>query len=138
MTWIDWVRDGASWLLLLGGGFFCLVGGFGIVTFPSFYQRIHAASVTDSLGAALIILGLFLQADHWMVGAKLVLLILFLWITGPTAAHALVKAAYARGLEAEIDFPAEVRDPDAPPVPEEEDSDAPDPIEGVRYGRRST
>ncbi len=136
MSWLGWVLDGASWIVLVGGGFFCLVGGFGLVTFPSFYQRIHAASVTDSLGAALIVLGLLFQVDHWTVAVKLLLLILFLWITGPTAAHALVKAAYARGLRAEIGLPAEARHPDDDPVSAQEDKGEPAWIPGVRYGER--
>jgi hypothetical protein len=45
-----------------GGGFFCVVGGIGLLRMPDFYTRMHAASVTETLGAGLILLGLMLQA----------------------------------------------------------------------------
>jgi multisubunit Na+/H+ antiporter MnhG subunit len=48
--------------LVLGGGFFCLVGGIGLLRMPDFYTRMHAASVTETLGAGLMLLGLMLQA----------------------------------------------------------------------------
>ncbi len=122
-----------SWVSLVLGGFFCLVGGFGMVHFDSFFLRIHAAGVTDSLGAALIILGLAFQATSVAIFIKLALLILFLWVTGPTATHALVKAAYAFGVKAEIDLPPLARDPDAPPVPEDEGKHGKPVVAGVSY-----
>lgn len=136
MTTIDLMRDVVSWFFLVSGGFFCLVGGFGLIKFDSFYQRIHAAGVTDSLGAALIVGGLLFQADHWMIAAKLILLVVFLWVTGPTSSHALVKAAYALGLKAEIALPEEARHPDAPEEPCGDDPGRPEALAGVRYGGR--
>ncbi|MGH8705093.1 MAG: cation:proton antiporter, partial [Burkholderiales bacterium] len=53
--------DVASWFLLVAGGLFCLVGGVGVLRMPDFYTRLHAASVTDILGAGLVLLGLCLQ-----------------------------------------------------------------------------
>ena len=136
MSTLDIVRDVLSWVFLVSGGFFCLVGGFGLISFDSFYQRIHAAGVTDSLGAALVVGGLLFQADHWMIAAKLVLLVVFLWVTGPTSTHALVKAAYALGLRAEIALPEQARHPDAPEEPCEDDPGKPPVLTGVRYGKR--
>ena len=54
--------DIASWFLLLAGGAFCLVGALGMLRMPDFYTRIHAASVSDAVGAGLILTGLLLQA----------------------------------------------------------------------------
>ncbi len=90
--------DGLSWLCLLGGGFFCLVGALGLVRMPDFLTRMHAASVIETLGAGLILLGLMLQAGFTLVFAKLVMLGLLLLLTSPSATHALAKAALARGL----------------------------------------
>jgi multicomponent Na+:H+ antiporter subunit G len=92
------VVDIASWLCLLGGSAFCVIGGIGMLRMPDFYTRSHAASLTDTLGAALILLGLGLQSGFNLVSAKLVLVLIFLYLTSPTATHALVKAAYSRGL----------------------------------------
>ena len=90
--------DGLSWLCLLGGGFFCVVGALGLVRMPDFLTRMHAASVIETLGAGLILLGLMLQAGFNLVFAKLIMLGLLLLLTSPSATHALAKAALARGL----------------------------------------
>ena len=92
------VLDILSWILLLTGTGFCLVGGIGMVRLPDFFSRIHAASMTDSLGAALILLGLMLQAGIGIVAVKLFTVWAFIWLTSPAASHALAKAAYASGI----------------------------------------
>ncbi len=93
-----WV-DGLSWVCLIGGGFFCIVGAVGMLRMPDFFTRMHAASIVDTLGAALILLGLVLQAGATLVSAKLAMIGLLLFFTSPTAAHALARAALARGLD---------------------------------------
>jgi multicomponent Na+:H+ antiporter subunit G len=91
--------DLASWACLVAGGFFCVVGGLGLVRMPDLYTRMHAASVTDTLGAGLVLAGLLLQAGVTLVGAKLVVIGLLIFFTSPAATHALAKAALARGVE---------------------------------------
>lgn len=91
-----------SWLLLVIGGFLCISGAVGMLRFPDFFTRMHAASVTDSLATAMILLGLFLQADTWIVQVKLVMVLLFVLLTSPTAGHALAKAALHAGLKPEL------------------------------------
>lgn len=91
--------DILSWILLLTGAFLGVSGAIGILRFPDFYSRVHAASVTDTLCALLIIAGLVLQAGFTLVSAKLVIVLLFLWYTSPAASHALVKAAHYHGLK---------------------------------------
>ena len=93
------VLDAASWACLLAGGFFCIVGGIGIIRMPDFYTRMHAVSVTETLGAGLILLGLILQAGLSLVTAKLLMVGLLIFFTSPTATHALARAALVRGLE---------------------------------------
>lgn len=98
--------DIASWVLLVTGSVFCLIGGVGLLRLPDFYSRMHAAGVTDTLGAGLVLAGLMLQGGLSNVTIKLVLVLVFLLLTSPTAAHALVKAAYAAGVKfesAEVD-----------------------------------
>jgi len=91
--------DIASWILLVAGGLFCIVGGIGLLRMPDFYTRVHAASVTDTLGVGLILLGLALQAGWTLVAAKLAVIGLLIFFTSPAATHALVKAALERGVE---------------------------------------
>ncbi|MCZ7563491.1 MAG: monovalent cation/H(+) antiporter subunit G [Burkholderiales bacterium] len=90
--------DAASWLLISAGGFFCVVGALGLLRMPDFYTRMHAASVTDTLGAGFMLAGLALQAGFTLVTAKLVLVGLLIFFASPTATHALAKAAMTRGL----------------------------------------
>lgn len=85
--------DALSWAALLAGGFFVLTGGIGMLRFPDFFTRIHAAGVTDTGGAGLILAGLMLQAGFGLVTLKLALILWLLLFTGPTATHALAKAA---------------------------------------------
>jgi multicomponent Na+:H+ antiporter subunit G len=85
--------DLLSWLALLGGVAFALIGSVGLLRMPDFYTRLHAAGITDTLGAALIVLGLALQAGWTLVSVKLLLILIFLWFTSPIATHALARAA---------------------------------------------
>lgn len=89
----------ASWTALLAGSLFLLCGGIGILRFPDFYTRLHAAGVTDTLGAGLILLGLMMHGGFTLVTIKLILILGFLWFTSPTATHALAKAARHGKLE---------------------------------------
>jgi multicomponent Na+:H+ antiporter subunit G len=91
--------DVASWLCLVAGGLFCIVGGIGLVRMPDFFTRMHAASVTETLGAGLILIGLMLQSGWTLVSVKLLIIGLLVFFTSPTATHALAKAALSRGLE---------------------------------------
>ena len=93
-------REIAIWFCLLAGSVFCVIGGIGIIRMPDFYTRSHAASITDTLGATLILLGLGLHSGLNLVSVKLVFVLFLLHVTSPTATHALVKAAYSRGLDA--------------------------------------
>lgn len=92
------IVDIISWFCLLVGGFLCVSGAVGIFRFPDFFSRMHAASVTDSLGSGLIILGLVLQTTEWLVISKLLFILLFIFLTSPTSSHALAKAALHSGL----------------------------------------
>lgn len=91
--------DIVSWICLVAGGFFCVVGGIGLVRMPDFYTRMHAASVVETLGAGLILLGLMFQAGLTLVTVKLIMIGLLIFMTSPVATHALAKAAIIRGLK---------------------------------------
>jgi len=88
-----------SWVLLVLGGFLCISGSVGLLRFPDFFTRMHAASVTDTLATGMILAGLMLQSPTWIVFAKLAMILVFVLLTGPTAGHALAKAALHNGLK---------------------------------------
>lgn len=87
------ILDVLSGILLLSGVFFGVSGALGLFRFPDFFTRVHAASVTDSMAALLMIGGLLLQTSFDLNTAKLLFILLFLLITSPTASHALAKSA---------------------------------------------
>jgi multicomponent Na+:H+ antiporter subunit G len=87
----------------LAGGALGIVGGIGIHRFPDFYSRLHAAGITDTLCAMLILLGLGLQAGWSLTAFKLTLIFVFLFFTSPTASHALANAALHSGLRPRLD-----------------------------------
>lgn len=95
------MSEAASWLgwIFLGlGSFFCVVGGIGLVRMPDFYTRMHAASVTDTLGAGFLLLGMMFFAGFSLVTVKLVIVGLLVFFTSPAATHALAKAGMHRGV----------------------------------------
>jgi len=88
-----------SWACLVAGGAFCIIGGIGLMRMPDFYTRVHAASVTETLGAGFTLLGLMLQAGLTLVCAKLIMIGVLILFMSPTATHALTRAALVRGLD---------------------------------------
>lgn len=93
------VADAFSWACIVAGGLFCVIGAVGLVRMPSFFTRMHAASLIDTLGAGLILLGLVIQAGFTLVAVKLAMIGVLLLFASPTATHALAKAALARGVD---------------------------------------
>lgn len=101
--------DIVSWFLLIGGGAFVLIGGIGIMRLPDLYTRMHAASLTDTLGTLLILGGIMLQAGLTLATIKLAAIALFLLLTGPTATYALANAAVLSGvLPKDADLPEDM------------------------------
>lgn len=82
-----------SSLFITIGALSIIVGLLGVYRMPDFYTRLHAASIIDTLGAILILFGLILHHGLNIVSLKLLLILIFILITTPTAAHALAKSA---------------------------------------------
>jgi len=89
--------DTLSWVLLTLGGLSVLIGGIGALRMPDLYTRMHAASVTDSMGAILVLLGIMMQAGWSLATIKLIAILLFLLLTSPTSSNALASAALLAG-----------------------------------------
>ncbi len=89
--------DILSWVLLTLGGLSVLIGGIGALRMPDLYTRMHAASVTDSMGAILVLGGVMLQAGFSLATIKLIAVLLFLLLTSPTSSNALASAALLAG-----------------------------------------
>ncbi len=95
MGWVDIVTG----ILLVLGCFFVVVAAVGVVRFPDIYSRVHPAGKGDTLGQALILIGLMVYAGFSFVTLKLLLIIGFIAVANPTATHAIVRAAYTAGVK---------------------------------------
>ncbi|MFT5573865.1 MAG: multicomponent Na+:H+ antiporter subunit G [Cryomorphaceae bacterium] len=93
------IVDILSWSLLLLGSGFVIAGGIGALRLPNFYTRMHAASLTDTMGTLLIIAGVMLQAGWSLATIKLIAILMFMLLTGPTATYALANAALLSGIK---------------------------------------
>ena len=82
-----------SSVFILVGSLSIIVGLLGVYRMPDFFTRLHAASIIDTLGAMLILFGLIMHHGMSIVSVKLFLILVFILITTPTAAHALAKSA---------------------------------------------
>jgi multicomponent Na+:H+ antiporter subunit G len=91
--------DLLSWVLILLGSFFTVVGGIGLVRMPDLFTRMHAASVTETLGAGLLIAGMMLQAGFGLVMLKLLIILALFFFTAPVVTHALARAALHENIE---------------------------------------
>lgn len=88
-----------GWACLTGGVVFALIGAVGMLRFPDVFSRMHAAGIIDTAAVGLVLIGLALHAPDWLVAAKLVLIVLFVFFTSPTATHALARAALNGGVK---------------------------------------
>ena len=75
---LDTIVTILSWVLIVSGSIFVIVGAFGTLRFPDFWSRLHAASITDSAGMILLLAGLCLQSGFTLVTVKLLIIGAFL------------------------------------------------------------
>jgi multicomponent Na+:H+ antiporter subunit G len=108
---MDQALDLLSWILLVGGSVFAVIGGIGLVRLPDFFSRTHAGGVTDTMGAGMILAGLVLQAGLTLVGWKLLLIGVLIFITSPTSVHALAQSALAHGVRPLLDTDGKQEEP---------------------------
>ena len=97
------IFDLLSWICLISGGILGIIAGIGLHRFPDFYTRMHAAGTTDTLCAALILIGLGFQAGISMAIFKLLFIFIFIFFTSPTASHSLANAAVLGQLKPMLD-----------------------------------
>lgn len=91
-------------VLALLGGIFVLLAGIGMLRFPDVYARMHAATKASTLGIALIGIAAAIALDDGRV--KALVAVAFIFITAPSAAHFVGRAAYfAEGIDIELAGP---------------------------------
>jgi multicomponent Na+:H+ antiporter subunit G len=92
-------REVAILLLALGGVFFGVVAAVGLIRLPDLYARTHSVSKSETLGAVFSLAAVALAFDTGFTTMKAVLLLVFMFLTNPTAAHAIARAADEQGIE---------------------------------------
>ena len=91
-------------ILLMAGLFFFTGGSIGILRFPDFYSRLHPAGKCDTMGILFTLSALALYSLHdfslhaVLTALKIFLIVVFVFITSPTATHAIVDAGVRAGL----------------------------------------
>jgi len=94
------MADALFWIgggLIVAGAMLSVLGAAGVLRFPDVYTRIHAASLTDTGGATLMLLGMGLLGPFGLITLKLLLVWAFIMLTSPAAANALANAAFGSG-----------------------------------------
>ena len=93
------VRDVVVAALLLGGVFFNVVAAVGLVRLPDAYMRMHATSKTTTLGLAGVLLAVLVHFGSYDVSTKVLLVIVFYFLTAPVGAHMIARSAYICGVD---------------------------------------
>ncbi len=96
---LELLIQSASWVLLVVGSVFVVIGAVGLLRMPDIYTRLHAASLIETLGAGCLLLGLMLQAGATLVTLKLVAIFLLFLFTAPVATHAVAQAALHQDIQ---------------------------------------
>lgn len=93
-----------TFLLFLGLIFFA-GGSVGIIRFPDFYSRLHPAGKLDTGGLVITMTAFSLYTlkpldfNAIMTSIKIILILVFVFVTSPTAIHSIVDAGVRAGLE---------------------------------------
>ena len=81
-------------VMLIGFGvFFLFMGAVGLIRFPDFCTRMHAAGKCDTLGSLLLLAGLACYSGVTLASVKILVIALFIFLTSPTATHAIARVA---------------------------------------------
>ena len=88
-----------AWVSILLGSVFVIIGALGSLRFPDFWSRLHAASVTDSGGVILLLVGMGIHSGFNLITFKLFLIGIFLFITVPTSSHSFANASLVSGIK---------------------------------------
>lgn len=92
-------------VLLVVGLFFFFATTIGILRFPDFYSRMHAAGKGDTFSSLLMLLGLALytlhhfSGDTLLVSIKIIFISVFIFMASPTATHAIIDAGFESSVQ---------------------------------------
>lgn len=86
-------------ILVLIGVFFTLLSAIGVIRLPDVYSRMHAAGKSSTLGVIFLMLAVFVYfIPQGIVNGKILLAIVFVFITAPLSALMVNRSAYRIGV----------------------------------------
>ena len=88
---MEWIRFAITAVLVLAGLAFCSIGVFGLFRFKYAANRMHAAAIVDTLGISLCMIGFAVSAPDLFSGLKILLVVVFWWLSSPVASHLLCR-----------------------------------------------
>ncbi len=104
----EWIRFGLTALCVLGGCFALLTAIVGLFRFDFALNRLHASAIADTMGLALLVLGVMIAVGRRPVLWKLLLVVVLQWCTSPLSGHMLAQFEYQvnQNLEQHLELPA--------------------------------
>ena len=93
--------------LIAAGVFAVCVGVLGLFRFRYVLNRMHAAALVDTLGVLGVVLGLVVLCGVTVLSGKLLLILIFLWLTSPVATHLIAKMELLTEMDVDADAKAE-------------------------------
>ncbi|MCL4871544.1 MAG: monovalent cation/H(+) antiporter subunit G [Anaerolineae bacterium] len=106
---LDWVIKIVTLVFALGGLFFMLVAAIGTLHLSDLYSRMHAATKASTLGITGLAIAAALFLGDWTAASRLVLIILFFFITAPIGAYALAEAVFSTNLDTDASLKLDER-----------------------------
>ena len=92
---MEWIRFLLTAVLVLAGLAFCCIGVYGVFKFRYAANRMHAAAILDTMGISLCLVGLAVSAPDFFSACKILLVVVFWWLSSPVASHLLCRLEIA-------------------------------------------
>jgi multicomponent Na+:H+ antiporter subunit G len=88
------LREYIAAALLVIGSLFVFLSGVGLIRFPDLFMRMQATTKAATLGVGSLLLALAVRYSELDITARSLLILAFIFLTAPVAAHAIARAAY--------------------------------------------
>ncbi len=85
----EWIRFWIVAVILIIGLVFFVLEVVGVFRFGFVLNRMHASGIGDTMGLLCVIVSMMIASGWNFTTLKLLLLILFMWLTSPTSTHFL-------------------------------------------------
>jgi multicomponent Na+:H+ antiporter subunit G len=95
---MDFLQELTSTIFIVSGAIFIIIASLGILKLPDFYIRMSAITKAGTMGVGLIAIGITIYFNQLSISIKAFVIISFMMVTAPVAAHIIARAAYRQGI----------------------------------------